>query len=99
MRKGADSFEDVENRGSYFVWGVKGPMEAMCVLDIHYPETQGTFTVKDVREAFLRRCLDCDFWWWSDDICEECGEDRLSKREKAAYYISKRPLPNKPEGR
>lgn len=90
MRKGADSFEDCENKGSYFVWGVKGPLEALMVLSIHWPETKDMFTPKDVHDGFLRKCLDCDSMWMSEDVCGECGEYRLSKREKPCYYVSKR---------
>lgn len=87
MRKGAESFEDSENRGNYFVWGVKGPMEALMVLGIHYPETKDKFKPKDAKEAYLRKCLDCDSYWVSEDVCGECGEYRLSKREKFCYYV------------
>lgn len=87
MTKGAVSFEDCENKGNYFVLGVKGPMEALMLLGIHYPETKDKFKPKDAKEAYLRKCLDCESYWMSEDMCGDCGEYRLSKREKSCYYV------------
>jgi len=84
------AYEDIENRGSYIVEGALGPCEALMHLEIEYPEVKGKFTPKMSRDILMRKCLDCDSYWFDEDgICGECGEMRLSKRERGAYWFHK----------
>lgn len=78
-------FRDIEMHGNFFVEGAKNNEEAMKYLEFEYPETKGQFLLKDVQEVTMHKCLDCESYWVSDDVCGECGEMRLSNRCKYAY--------------
>lgn len=90
MRKQTRAYEDIENRGSYIVENAMGPCEALIKLEIDYPEVKGKFTPKMAKEISMRKCLDCESYWFDEDgVCGECGELRLSKRETPAYWFHK----------
>lgn len=92
--KGIDIFPDYEMRGSFFVEGAQGPVEALLHLENYLvldgPEYKGIFKPKDARLCEMSKCLDCDSWWVTDDsVCGECGEYRLSKKYKEVYWFNK----------
>lgn len=89
MNAKIEVFEDKENRGSYFIQGATGELSALALLEREYPEIKGLFLPKHARSVFLSKCLDCEsFWINEDEICGDCGEMRLSKRQKHAYYFN-----------
>jgi len=89
--KGMCAFQDYENKGSYFVEGATGETSALLFLEVEYPECAGEFKPKDARLVEMAMCLDCHSWWVGDDqLCGECGEDRLSKKYKDVYWFMKK---------
>jgi ribosomal protein L32 len=81
-------FEDIENRGYYIVEGANSPEEALKYLALEYPETKDIFKAEQGKSVRMYKCLDCESYWISEDVCGECGEYRLSKKSRQAYYFT-----------
>lgn len=90
MKNKIKIYPNVEDRREIFVEGATGENSALMYLESEYPELKGKFTPKDGKIVFLSICLDCESYWINDDVCGECGEYRLSKRQKQAYFFTKR---------
>lgn len=90
MKKKISIYPNVEDKNEYFVEGVSGECEALMILESEYPEIKGKFKPKNARVVYLSKCLDCESYWINEDVCGDCGEYRLSKRQHEAYYFSKR---------
>lgn len=90
MNRRISVYTDYEDENAYFVEGARGPVEALFALEIEYPEINGKFNTSDIRDVNLSKCKDCDTSWVKEDgICGHCGEARLSKRSRQAYYFCK----------
>lgn len=89
MKKQIEVFRDVENSGSFLVYNAKDKKEALLTLEFEYPEVKGEFKIKDIKDTFSYKCLDCLSYWISEDVCGECGEDRLSKKAIQVFYFIK----------
>ena len=86
-------YPDIENRGSYFVEGTKGEVEALIHLELYDPELTGIWKPKDAKLIRMAMCLDCESFWVDEDgTCGECSEQRLSKRSKPAYWFMKKDI-------
>lgn len=94
MKKQISVYPNVENKNEYFVEGATGENSALMYLESEYPEVKGKFTPKNARIVFMSVCLDCKSNWINDDVCGECGEYRLSKRQKQAYFFTKSLIDN-----
>ena len=91
MSNSISVYPDYETHGSYFVEGVKGPVEALIHLELYDKECVGIWKPKDARLVDMAMCLDCESFWVDEDgTCGECGEQRLSKRSKPAYWFIKK---------
>lgn len=99
MNKEISVYPNVEDRKEIFVEGATGENSALMYLEVDYPELKGKFKPKDARVVFLSRCLDCNSYWINDDVCGECGEYRLSKKQKSTYFFTKRTLTPNKQGR
>lgn len=80
-------FEDVENLGNWYITYTKDKEKAWKQAIFDYPEITKQFTIDDMEEVIMYKCLDCESYWVSDDVCGECGEYRLSKRQTPSYHI------------
>lgn len=80
-------FRDMENQNTWFILGCQGREEARKVVLKEFPD-QLFNNHNRLVEVQMRKCLDCGSYWVSDDICGECGEDRLSKRVLKAFEFS-----------
>ncbi len=87
MKRKIEVYPNVENKDEYFVEGAKGEVSALMYLEIEYPEVKGRFKPKDAHMVFMSKCLDCETYWTNEDVCGDCGESRLSKRAKPAYFF------------
>lgn len=84
------AYQNIEERGEYFVEGFEDKLSALLYLETEYPETKDMFTVEDIEDVDMSICLDCETYWVNDEgICGDCGEMRLSKRSHQAYYFRK----------
>lgn len=84
------TYRDVEDNDAYFAEEASGEVSALIAIETDYPEAKGVFKPKDGRLVLMSKCLDCESWWVNEDgCCGECGEQRLSKRAKQAYYFCK----------
>lgn len=64
--------------------------EAFELISADHPDGEDEdfqYTAEDLKEVTMRPCKDCGSSWTGDDICGECGEDRLSKRSYRAWYL------------
>jgi|JI10StandDraft_1071094.scaffolds.fasta_scaffold614744_3 hypothetical protein len=75
-------------RDAYFVENATDAKSALKYLEEEYPEVVGQYSEGDAKSVMMSRCLDCETFWVNDDwVCGDCGEMRLSKRQKQAYYF------------
>jgi hypothetical protein len=77
---------DMEDRNNYFVLGCRDKTEALKLIKKEM-FNKGNLTISELSEVVMKKCLDCGSSWVSDDVCGECGEDRLGKREKRAFMF------------
>lgn len=87
MKKKPEASEDVEISGNYYALYCKNREEAWRVVIEDYPEAVQSYTIDSFEEVIMYKCLDCNSMWVSDDVCGECGEFRLSKKQIPAYYL------------
>lgn len=89
-KKEIRTYVDYEDTQSWFAEGATGEVSALITIETDYPEAKGLFQPKDGRLVGMSMCLDCESFWVNEDgMCGECGEQRLSKREKPAYWFHK----------
>lgn len=85
--KHVETFENTDERGEYFVTAKNvQPVSAYEYLCIDYPHCRNKYTVENAHLIRMRECLDCKSSWIGDE-CGNCGEARLSKREKEYYHF------------
>lgn len=89
MKKNIEVYEDIEEKGSYLVYGSKNMADAVKALSLEYSESVGKINIEQSKYVASYKCLDCESYWTSDDVCGECGEYRLSKRAKWCWYFQK----------
>ncbi len=76
------------DRDAYFVENATDAKSALKSLEEEYPEVVGQYFEGDAKSVMMSMCLDCETFWINDDlVCGDCGEMRLSKRQKQAYYF------------
>jgi hypothetical protein len=87
MKKKTSIFTDLENPDCFIASGQKNKAEVLKDLFGDYPETVGNYTEDSIKHAIMYKCLDCESYWISDDVCGDCGEYRLSKRAIPCWYV------------
>lgn len=88
MRK-TEVFESSEMQGDYYIQFAKDKNEAWEVAIAEYPQILENYKKEDLQIDTMYRCLDCQSYWISDDVCGECGEYRLSKVKIPVYKLEK----------
>lgn len=87
-KKKIEVYPNVEDRDEFFVEGATGENSALMYLELEYPEVKGKFKPRNAKLVFMSKCLDCESFWTNEDVCGECGEYRLSKRQHPAYFFT-----------
>lgn len=88
-KKQPTSYRCLEGTG-YFAENCETKEQAWeLILEEHPDSDDADFdrTIDELKQVWMRPCLDCQSAWVSDDVCGECGEPRLSKRGYFVWYL------------